>query len=212
LPPIRSVLVANRGEIALRIVRAARELGIRSVAVYSEVDRLAPHVLEADTAYEIGPAPASESYLRSDRLIEVARAAGADAVHPGYGFLAERADFAAAVEATGLCFVGPTPEAISAMGDKAEARRRAAAAGVPIVPGLADPAKDAAEASAAAADIGFPVLLKAAAGGGGKGMRVVREPAELERAFEAASREAAAAFGDGRVYLEARQRRPPRRA
>jgi acetyl-CoA carboxylase biotin carboxylase subunit len=208
LPEIRSVLVANRGEIALRIVRAARELGIRSVAVYSDVDHLAPHVLEADEAYGIGPAPASESYLCSGRLIEVAKEARADAVHPGYGFLAERADFAAAVEEAGLCFVGPTPDAIAAMGDKAEARRRAAAADVPIVPGLEDPAQDAAEAEAAAREIGFPVLLKAAAGGGGKGMRVVRESGELSRAFEAASREAQAAFGDGRVYLERCIERP----
>jgi len=205
---IRSVLVANRGEIALRIVRGARELGIRSVAVYSDADRLAPHVLEADEAYPIGPAPASESYLVSSRLIEVAKRARAEAVHPGYGFLAERADFAREVEAAGLIFVGPSPEAISSMGDKAEARRRAKAAGVPIVPGLEDPAKDATEAAKAAAEIGFPILLKAAAGGGGKGMRVVRDPAELERAFEAASREALGAFGDGRVYLERCIERP----
>jgi len=208
LPDIRSVLVANRGEIALRIVRGARELGIRSIAVYSDADRLAPHVLEADEAYRIGPAPASESYLVGSRIIEVAKRAGADAVHPGYGFLAERADFARDVEEAGLVFVGPSPEAIAAMGDKAEARRRAAEAGVPIVPGLADPARDAAEAASAAEEIGFPVLLKAAAGGGGKGMRVVREPEELARAFEAASREAQAAFGDGRVYLERCVERP----
>jgi acetyl-CoA carboxylase biotin carboxylase subunit len=202
------VLVANRGEIALRIVRGARELGIRSVAVYSEADRMAPHVLEADEAYEVGPPPASESYLRGDKLIEVAKRAGADAVHPGYGFLAERADFARAVEAAGLVFVGPSPEAIAAMGDKAEARRRVADAGLAIVPGLAAPAADAEEAAAAAAEIGFPVLLKPATGGGGKGMRVVREPAELVRSFEAASREAQAAFGDGRVYLERCIERP----
>ena len=205
---IRSVLVANRGEIALRVVRGARELGIRSVAVYSDADRLAPHVLEADEAHPIGPAPAAESYLLGDRLIEVAKRAGADAVHPGYGFLAERADFARDVAEAGLVFVGPSPDAIAAMGDKAEARRRASEAGVPIVPGLADPAAGAAEAARAAADIGFPVLLKAAAGGGGKGMRVVREPSELVRAFEAASREALAAFGDGRVYLERCIERP----
>ena len=205
---IRSVLIANRGEIALRIVRGARELGIRSIAVYSDADRLAPHVLEADEAHPIGPAPAAESYLRADRLIEVAKRSGAEAVHPGYGFLAERADFARDVEAAGLIFVGPSPDAIAAMGDKAEARRRAVAAGVPIVPGLADPAADADEAARAAKDIGFPVLLKAAAGGGGKGMRVVRDPAELERAFEAASREAQSAFGDGRVYLERCIERP----
>jgi acetyl-CoA carboxylase biotin carboxylase subunit len=205
---IRSVLVANRGEIALRIVRAARERGIRAVAVYSEVDRLAPHVLEADEAYPIGPAPAAESYLRGDRLIEVAKRAGADAIHPGYGFLAERADFARAVEAAGLCFVGPSPETIAAMGDKVEARRRMEAAGVPIVPGLVEPVADARAAAQAAREIGYPVLLKAAAGGGGKGMRVVREEEELSRAYDAAAREAVAAFGDGRIYLERFVERP----
>jgi acetyl-CoA carboxylase biotin carboxylase subunit len=205
---IRSVLVANRGEIALRVVRAAHERGIRAVAVYSEADRLAPHALAADQAFAIGPAPAAESYLCGDRLIEVAKRAGADAIHPGYGFLSERAEFARAVEAAGLVFVGPTPETIAAMGDKAEARRRMAAAGVPIVPGLVDPMKDAAEAERAAERLGFPVLLKAAAGGGGKGMRVVRAPAEVARAFEAATREALAAFGDGSVYLERLVDRP----
>jgi len=199
---IRSVLVANRGEIALRIVRAVRERGMRAVAVYSEVDRLAPHVLEADEAYAIGAAPASESYLCGDRLIEVAKRAGADAIHPGYGFLSERAEFARAVEAAGLSFVGPAPETIAAMGDKAEARRRMAEAGVPIVPGLVEPVRDPREAERVAVELGFPVLLKAAAGGGGKGMRVVQSAAEMERAFEAATREALAAFGDGRVYLE----------
>ncbi|HUG38612.1 MAG TPA: acetyl-CoA carboxylase biotin carboxylase subunit [Candidatus Limnocylindrales bacterium] len=205
---IRSVLVANRGEIALRIVRAARERGLRAVAVYSDPDRLAPHVLEADAAYGIGPAPASESYLCGDRLIEVAERAGADAIHPGYGFLAERAAFARAVEAAGLVFVGPAPDTIAAMGDKAEARRRMAAAGVPIVPGLVEPVADASEAERAAQEVGFPVLLKAAAGGGGKGMRVVRESGEVARAFEAATREALAAFGDGSVYLERFVERP----
>ncbi len=205
---IRSVLVANRGEIALRVVRGARELGIRTVAVYSDADRLAPHVLAADAAYPIGPAPAAQSYLCGDRLIEVARAAGAEAIHPGYGFLSERAEFARAVEAAGLTFVGPAPDTIAAMGDKAEARRRMAAAGVPIVPGLVDPVADAGAAERAAAEIGFPVLLKAAAGGGGKGMRVVRTPSEVARAFEAATREALAAFGDGRVYLERFVERP----
>jgi acetyl-CoA carboxylase biotin carboxylase subunit len=207
-PLIRSVLVANRGEIALRIVRAARERGIRAVAVYSEPDRMAPHVLEADEAYPIGPAPASESYLRGDVLIEVARRTGAEAIHPGYGFLAERADFARAVEEAGLLFVGPTADTIAAMGDKTEARRRMAAAGVPIVPGLTEAVRDAADAGRAARDIGYPVLLKASAGGGGKGMRVVREAGEIERAYEAASREALGAFGDGRVYLERYVERP----
>jgi acetyl-CoA carboxylase biotin carboxylase subunit len=205
---IRSVLVANRGEIALRIVRAARERGIRAVAVYSDVDRLAAHVLEADEAYPIGAAPASESYLCGDRLIEVAKRAGADAIHPGYGFLSERAEFARAVEGAGLTFVGPAPETIAAMGDKAEARRRMAAAGVPIVAGLLDRVRGAREAERAAEELGFPVLLKAAAGGGGKGMRVVQSAAEVERAFEAATREALAAFGDGSVYLERRVERP----
>jgi len=199
---LEKVLVANRGEIALRIIRACRELGIRSVAVYSEADRLSPHVQAADEAYLLGPAPSSESYLRIDRLIEVAQRAGCDAVHPGYGFLAERAPFAAAVEQAGLTFVGPPASAIEAMGDKTAARRRMIDAGVPVVPGMAEPAEDAATALREAESIGYPVLLKAAAGGGGKGMRVVHEPGELEKAFAAASNEATNAFGDGRVYLE----------
>ncbi len=205
---IGSVLIANRGEIAVRIVRGARECGIRTIAVYSEADRLAPHVLEADEAYEIGPAPSSESYLRADVLIEVAQRVGAEAIHPGYGFLAERADFAQAVEDAGLIFVGPTADTISAMGDKTEARRRMAEAGVPIVPGLTEAVADPDAAEAAAHEIGFPVLLKASAGGGGKGMRVVTDPSDLQRAFEAASREAEAAFGDGSVYLERYLGRP----
>jgi len=192
----------------VRIVRGARECGIRTIAVHSEADRLAPHVLEADEAYEIGPAPSSESYLRADVLIEVARRVGAEAIHPGYGFLAERADFARAVEEAGLVFVGPTADTIAAMGDKTEARRRMADAGVPIVPGLTEAVADPDAAEAAARDIGFPVLLKASAGGGGKGMRVVTDPADLRRAFEAASREAEAAFGDGSVYLERYLTRP----
>jgi acetyl-CoA carboxylase biotin carboxylase subunit len=196
------VLVANRGEIALRIVRACHELGIAAVAVYSEVDRTAPHVLAADEAYPIGPAASAESYLRVDRLLEVACASGCDAVHPGYGFLSERAPFARAVADAGLVFVGPGADAIEAMGDKTEARRRMIAAGVPVVPGTAEPLVDAAAALAAAESFGFPVLLKAAAGGGGKGMRLVQRPEELARAFEAASREALQAFGDGGVYLE----------
>ena len=175
---------------------------MRAVAVYSEPDRMAPHVLEADEAYPIGPAAASASYLRGDVLIDVARRAGVEAIHPGYGFLAERADFARAVEAAGLCFIGPTAATIAAMGDKTQARRRMAAAGVPIVPGLTDAVADAGSARRAAEEIGFPVLLKASAGGGGKGMRVVQGAADVDRAFEAASREALAAFGDGSVYLE----------
>jgi acetyl-CoA carboxylase, biotin carboxylase subunit len=197
-----SVLVANRGEIAVRIIRACKEMGIRSIAIFSEADRRALHVLEAHEAYCVGPPPSSESYLRVDRILEVAKRTGAEAVHPGYGFLAERSFFSKAVQEAGLVFVGPSPETISAMGDKTEARRRMQAAGVPIVPGATDPLGDAREAEEVARDIGFPVLLKASAGGGGKGMRVVEEPQDIVRAFEAASREALAAFGDGSLYLE----------
>ena len=201
-PVLKKVLIANRGEIALRIVRACHELGIRAVAVYSEADRLAPHVLHADEAYPIGPAPSAQSYLKVEKLIETALMAGCDAVHPGYGFLSERAHFAQAVNDAGLTFIGPTPEAITAMGDKTEARRRMMDAGVPVVPGTRDAARDAAVAQQEAGRIGYPVLLKAAAGGGGKGMRVVRTADELPRAFEGAASEALAAFGDGSVYLE----------
>lgn len=176
--------------------------------MYSEADRLAAHVLEADEAYCIGPAPSAESYLRGDAIIELALAKGVEAIHPGYGFLAERADFAATVEAAGLIFIGPLSETIAAMGDKTEARRRMAAAGVPIVPGLTDAVASPDEAAEAADTIGYPVLLKALAGGGGKGMRVVEAPDDLKRAFEAASREALAAFGDGSVYLERYLARP----
>jgi acetyl-CoA carboxylase biotin carboxylase subunit len=204
----KKLLIANRGEIACRIIRGARELGVGTVAVYSEADRLAPHVLLADEAVLLGPPPSSESYLRIDRILAAAKDTGAEAVHPGYGFLSERAPFARAVQEAGLVFVGPAPETIQAMGDKTEARRRMQAAGVPIVPGIVDPAATAAEAGAAAREIGFPVLLKAAAGGGGKGMRVVEEPEALERAFEAARREAEAAFGDGSVYVEKYLGRP----
>jgi len=205
---IESLLIANRGEIAVRVVRAARELGVRTVAVFSEPDRLAPHVLAADEAYPIGPAPSSESYLRVDRILEVARQSGASAIHPGYGFLAENAAFARAVEEAGLVFVGPRPDTIAAMGDKTEARRRMREVGVPIVPGLVEPVGDATEAADAAESLGYPVLLKAAAGGGGKGMRVVADEQELPRAFEAARREAVSAFGDGSLYLERFLERP----
>jgi len=205
---IGSVLIANRGEIAVRIARGARECGIRTIAVYSEADRLAAHVLEADEAYCIGPAPSAESYLRADVLIALAKRVGAEAIHPGYGFLAERADFARAVEDAGLIFIGPTADTIAAMGDKTEARRRMEAAGVPIVPGLTEAVADADAAAVAAEQIGYPVLLKASAGGGGKGMRVAQDPADLKKGFAAASREAQAAFGDGSVYLERYLERP----
>lgn len=205
---IESVLVANRGEIALRVIRGARELGIRTIAVFSEADRTSPYVLHADEAYAIGPARASRSYLAIDRLLDVARRSRAEAVHPGYGFLAERADFAEAVAAAGLTFVGPSAATIRAMGDKTEARRRMAAAGVPVVPGTDAPLASGAEARRAAESVGFPVVFKAAAGGGGKGMRVVRRAEEAGSAYEAAAREAEAAFGDGSVYVERFLQRP----
>jgi acetyl-CoA carboxylase, biotin carboxylase subunit len=201
-PVFESVLVANRGEIAVRIIRACKEMGIRSIAIFSEADRRALHVLEANEAYCVGPPPSSESYLRADHILEVAKRSGAEAIHPGYGFLAERSPFSKAVQEAGLVFVGPSPETISAMGDKTEARRRMQAAGVPIVPGTTNPLPDARAAEQLAREIGFPVLLKASSGGGGKGMRVVEEPADMSRAFEAAGREAVAAFGDGSLYLE----------
>ncbi len=205
---IESVLVANRGEIALRIVRTARELGIRAIAVFSEADRTSPHVLAADEAHCIGPARAADSYLHAGRILDAARRSGARAIHPGYGFLSERGDFAEAVAGAGLVFVGPSAATIRAMGDKTEARRRMAAAGVPVVPGTSTPLQSAAEARRTAETVGFPVLLKAAAGGGGKGMRVVQRPNEVEDAFAAAVREAEAAFGDGSVYVERFLERP----
>jgi acetyl-CoA carboxylase, biotin carboxylase subunit len=198
----RKILVANRGEIALRVIRAAHELGVEAVAVYSEADRLAPHVLAADEAYLVGPAPSAQSYLRGDALIEIALRSGAEAIHPGYGFLSERAPFIRAVREAGLVFIGPPAEAVEAMGDKTEARKRAMDAGVPVVPGTREALADAAEARRAADGIGYPVLLKAAAGGGGKGMRVVHDAGEVEKAFVAAGNEARAAFGDDTVYLE----------
>jgi acetyl-CoA carboxylase biotin carboxylase subunit len=199
---LKKVLIANRGEIALRIVRACHELGIQAVAVFSEADRLAPHVLHADEAYLIGPAPSAQSYLRADILVETALRAGCDAIHPGYGFLSERAHFAEAVTAAGLAFVGPSAAAIAAMGDKTEARRRMMAANVPVVPGTREAVRDASAAQKEAETIGLPVLLKAAAGGGGKGMRVVRSLDELPRAFEGAAHEARSAFGDDSIYIE----------
>ena len=202
------VLIANRGEIAVRIARACRELGVPSVAVHSEPDARAPHVAAADEAVAIGPAEAARSYLDVDRLLDACAATGAVAVHPGYGFLAENAEFARRVESAGLIWVGPPPDAIAAMGDKTAARTRMIAAGVPVVPGTEDALADAEAASAAAAEIGFPVLLKAAAGGGGQGMRVVETPDGLAAAFEAAGREAKQAFGDGRVYIERYLDRP----
>jgi acetyl-CoA carboxylase, biotin carboxylase subunit len=198
---LKKVLVANRGEIAVRIVRACKELGLDTVAVYSDVDRSALHVRHADEAWPIGPAPAAESYLRVDKLIDVALRSGADAIHPGYGFLSERAEFAEAVLAAGLDWVGPPPHAIRSMGDKVASRRAMIAAGVPVVPGTANGLADD-DAHDAAAQVGFPLLVKASAGGGGKGMRRVNSMSELQPALAAARREAEKAFGDDTVYLE----------
>jgi acetyl-CoA carboxylase biotin carboxylase subunit len=195
------VLIANRGEIAVRIVRACRELGIRTVAVFSDADRNAPHVRYADEAHYIGPSPARESYLVIDKLMDVAQRSGAGAVHPGYGFLAERPVFAQACQDTGLVFIGPPARAIEIMGDKQMARQTVKAAGVPIVPGT-EPGLHTEELMAAAEGIGYPVLVKAVAGGGGKGMRPVYDPMALPDAIAGARREAMAAFGDDTVYLE----------
>jgi acetyl-CoA carboxylase biotin carboxylase subunit len=205
---MKRVLIANRGEIALRIIRACHEEGLEAVAVYSAADRTAPYVRAADRAVPIGPAAPAESYLSIERLIQAARQCGADAVHPGYGFLAERAAFAEAVEGAGLIFVGPPAAAISAMGNKTEARRRMEAAGVPVVPGSNVPSGELTGARKAADQIGYPVMVKAAAGGGGKGMRVVRSPEELGGALETAGSEARKAFGDPTVYLEKFIERP----
>ena len=199
---IKKLLIANRGEIAVRVIRACREQGIATVAVFSEPDREGLHVQMADEAYPIGPAPALESYLVIDRLLEVARAAGADAVHPGYGFLSENAAFAEACAGAGLTFVGPPAAAIRAMGSKTAARRIARDVGVPMVPGTLDAVTGDDAARATAREIGYPVMLKAALGGGGKGMRLVRREEDLPEALRAARAEASAAFGDGAVYLE----------
>src|SRR3954468_7279481 len=202
------VLIANRGEIALRVIRACRELGVKTVAVYSEADARAPHVREADEAVMLGAAPSSESYLKGDAIIAAAIRTGAQAIHPGYGFLSEREWFARAVRDAGLVWIGPPAEAIAAMGSKTAARTLAVANGVPVVPGTTDPLADAVEAEKLARKFGYPVLLKAAAGGGGKGMRVVSEPSELVNALAAAQREAKGAFGDDAVYLEKFVARP----
>ncbi len=196
------VLIANRGEIAIRIARTLKEMGIGSVAVYSEIDRDAPHVREADEAFLLGPATPAESYLDILKIIDTAKGAGAEAIHPGYGFLAENADFARACAEGGLTFIGPPAEAIEAMGSKTRAREIMAEAGVPIVPGATAPAKDLDEARRQAEDAGFPVACKAAGGGGGKGFRVASGPDDLQEAFEGAAREGEKFFSDSRVYIE----------
>jgi 3-methylcrotonyl-CoA carboxylase alpha subunit len=197
-----SLLIANRGEIAVRVIETARRLGIRTVAVYSEADEGALHVRVADEALPIGPAPTRESYLRGDHILEAAKRSGARAIHPGYGFLSENADFAEACTAAGVCFVGPPAEAIRAMGLKDAAKQRMEAASVPVVPGHHADAQDLASLAAAAEAVGYPVLIKAVAGGGGRGMRRVDDPAELEAGIEGARREAEASFGDARLLLE----------
>src|SRR3954453_5457086 len=196
------VLVANRGEIAVRVIRALDELGIESIAVYSEADRDAQHVKRATEAHLLGPGPASESYLNVDKLIEVIKASKAEAVHPGYGFLAENANFARRLEQEGITFIGPPASAIDAMGSKTKARELMQAAGVPIVPGTTEPVDTLEEAQTIAEDIGYPVAVKAAGGGGGKGFRVALEPDKLKDAFEGAAREGEKFFSDATVYLE----------
>ena len=196
------VLVANRGEIAIRIFRTLRELGIGAVAVYSEADRDAPHARAADEAFLVGPGPAAESYLVGERIVEIAQRAGAQAIHPGYGFLAENAAFARAVEDSGLTWIGPPSSAIELMGSKTRARTAMRAAGVPIIPGAVDPVETVAEVLRLGEEVGYPLIVKAAAGGGGKGMKLVAEPADAKRAFESAQREGEKYFADGRVYVE----------
>ncbi len=198
----RKILISNRGEIAVRVMRACRDLHISPVAIFSEPDAASLHVRLADEAYEVGAAPAAESYLKISAIIDAAKRAGADAIHPGYGFLAENADFARAVADAGLVFIGPSPEAMDVMGSKTSARRAAIEAGAPVVPGTTEALKSFADAEQTAADIGYPVMLKAAAGGGGKGMRQVQSDADLRSAFEAAQSEALSAFGDADVYVE----------
>lgn len=204
----RKVLIANRGEIAVRIIRACRELGVKPVAIYSEADAESLHVRAADEAVCIGPAASSQSYLNIDAIIAAAKSVGAEAIHPGYGFLAENAGFARAVTSAGLTFIGPSAEAMEMMGSKTSARRAAVEAGVPIVPGTVEALVSFEEAQQTAEKFGYPVMLKAAAGGGGKGMRLVTDGAELRSAFETAQTEAAAAFGDSALYLEKAVERP----
>ena len=198
---IKKVLIANRGEIAVRVIRACRELGIATVAVYSDADRTSLHVRYADEAIHIGPPSPRESYLKIDKILDAAKRSGADAIHPGYGFLSEREDFAQAVLDEGLIFIGPPPEAIAMMGDKQVARETVKKAGVPVVPGTEPGLRDD-ELFAIADQIGFPIMVKAAAGGGGKGMRAVESAEDLPDALAMARREAESAFGDGHIYLE----------
>lgn len=203
----RKILIANRGEIALRVIRACKELGIRSVAVFSEADRWANYVAQADEAYLLGPAPSRESYLRMDRILEVARKSGAQAIHPGYGFLSEKAEFSRACRKEKIRFIGPPPEAMEALGNKIAARKQAQKLKLPVVPGISGQV-DEAQVLAFGREHGFPILLKAAGGGGGKGLRVVREPKEVPRALREAASEAGAAFGNSEVFVEKYVARP----
>ncbi|RIV21484.1 acetyl-CoA carboxylase biotin carboxylase subunit [Fibrisoma montanum] len=202
MPEINKLLVANRGEIALRVMRTAREMGIKTVAIYSEADRNALHVRYADEAVCVGPAPSSESYLKSDVIIDVCKRLGVDAIHPGYGFLSENANFARQVREAGLIFVGPSPESIEIMGSKLAAKAAVATYNIPMVPGTPSAITDRAEAKAISAKIGYPVLIKASAGGGGKGMRIVENDAEFDEQMDRAVSEALSAFGDGSVFIE----------
>jgi acetyl-CoA carboxylase biotin carboxylase subunit len=204
----KRILIANRGEIAVRVIRACRDLGIESVAVFSDADRPALHVRNADYAVGVGPAPARESYLNVERILEAAKATGAEAVHPGYGFFSENAGFARAVVDAGMVFIGPPPTAIEKMGDKVEARKLMAAAGVPVVPGSPGTLETEEEVRAVAMKIGFPIMLKAAAGGGGKGMRLVEDEKDLASAVRTVASEAKSSFGDGRYYVEKFVKRP----
>lgn len=206
--PIKTILIANRGEIAVRVIRACRDLGIKSVAVYSEADKTAFHVRMADEAHFIGPAQSSQSYLVQDKIIDVAKKSGADAIHPGYGFLSENAVFAQRCADEGIIFIGPKPETITVLGDKLGARATALRAGLPLVPGASIDVADLAGTKKIAREIGFPILVKAAAGGGGKGMRVVESEDQFEEALRGAASEAKSAFGDSRVYLEKYLSRP----
>ncbi len=204
----KKILIANRGEIACRVIRACRDMGVATVAVFSDVDADALHVRMADEAYNIGPAPSSESYLRRDKIIEVAKQSGAEAIHPGYGFLSENAEFVREVTASGITFIGPPPEAMEGLGGKMSARKIAIAAGVPVVPGTTEPLTSFEEAKEIAASFGYPVMLKASAGGGGKGMRLVTDEGELKSALENSQSEALASFGDDAVYVEKAVMRP----
>src|SRR5262249_25254500 len=208
MPRLQRVLIANRGEIAVRVIRTLRETGRTSIAIFSEPDRTALHVLMADEAHAGGPGPSRESYLNMERVLDVARRARADAIHPGYGFFAENEAFARASAAAGIVFIGPSPETIAALGDKLAARKAALAAGVPVVPGSPGPLSSRNDVKRFAKEIGYPLMLKAAAGGGGKGMRVVRSDADLDAAWDLTRGEAKAAFGDERVFVERYIERP----